>query len=117
MPIGYLVTTSLVACCVFGALTPPRLSTAKFSNGHGQRRPFILGVLSFFAGFVLNELPFIATTPKKPGTMRQTRDPCLNQPDTAQVRGGCRRLIRLAPVRTQPSWIARFLAVRWRFRG
>src|ERR1039458_900384 len=38
---------SLVACGVLGALVPPR-------------RPFILGVLSFVAGFVLNELPFIA---------------------------------------------------------
>ncbi len=47
MPIGYLVTTSLVACGVLGALAPPR-------------RPFILGVLSFVAGFALNELPFIA---------------------------------------------------------
>jgi acetyl esterase/lipase len=47
MPIGYLITTSLVACGVLGALTPPR-------------RPFILGVLSFVAGFALNELPFIA---------------------------------------------------------
>jgi hypothetical protein len=47
MPIGYLVTTSLVACGVLGALVPPR-------------RPFILGVLSFVAGFALNELPFIA---------------------------------------------------------
>jgi acetyl esterase/lipase len=47
MPIGYLVTTSLVACGVLGALVPPR-------------RPFTLGVLSFVAGFALNELPFIA---------------------------------------------------------
>jgi acetyl esterase/lipase len=47
MPIGYLITTSLVACGVLGALAPPR-------------RPFILGVLSFVAGFALNELPFIA---------------------------------------------------------
>jgi hypothetical protein len=47
MPTGYLVTTSLVACGVLGALAPPR-------------RPFILGVLSFVAGFALNELPFIA---------------------------------------------------------
>ncbi len=47
MPIGYLVTASLVACGVLGALAPPR-------------RPFILGVLSFVAGFALNELPFIA---------------------------------------------------------
>jgi hypothetical protein len=47
MPIGYLITTSLVACGVLGALAPPR-------------RPFILGVLSFVASFVLNELPFIA---------------------------------------------------------
>ncbi len=47
MPIGYLVTTSLVACGVLGALAPPR-------------RPFILGALSFVAGFALNELPFIA---------------------------------------------------------
>lgn len=47
MPIGYLVTTSLAACGVLGALVPPR-------------RPFILGVLSFVAGFALNELPFIA---------------------------------------------------------
>src|SRR5580693_5166097 len=47
MPIGYLVTTSLVACGVLGALAP-------------LRRPFILGVLSFVAGFALNELPFVA---------------------------------------------------------
>jgi acetyl esterase/lipase len=47
MPIGYLVTTSLVACGVLGAVAPPS-------------RPFILGVLSFVAGFGLNELPFIA---------------------------------------------------------
>ena len=47
MPIGYLVTTSFVGCGVFGALTP-------------LRRPFILGALSFVAGFALNELPFIA---------------------------------------------------------
>lgn len=47
MPIGYLVTTSLVACGVLGALAPPR-------------RPFIVGALSFVAGFALNELPFIA---------------------------------------------------------
>jgi acetyl esterase/lipase len=47
MPIGYLVTTSLVACGVLGALVPPR-------------RPFFLGVLSFVAGSILNELPFIA---------------------------------------------------------
>ena len=47
MPIGYLVTTSFVACGVLGALAPPR-------------RPFILGALSFVAGFALNELPFIA---------------------------------------------------------
>jgi len=46
MPIGYPITT-LVACGVLGALAPPR-------------RPFILGVLSFVAGFALNELPFIA---------------------------------------------------------
>jgi hypothetical protein len=38
MPIGYLITTSLVACGVLGALAPPR-------------RPFIAGVLSFVAGF------------------------------------------------------------------
>jgi hypothetical protein len=47
MPIGYLVTTSLVACGVLGALAPPR-------------RPFIVGAPSFVAGFALNELPFIA---------------------------------------------------------
>jgi acetyl esterase/lipase len=47
MPIGYLITTSLVACGVLGALAP-------------LRRPFILGVLSFVAGFALNELPFVA---------------------------------------------------------
>jgi acetyl esterase/lipase len=47
MPIGYLITTSLVACGVLSALAPPR-------------RPFILGVLSFVVGFALNELPFIA---------------------------------------------------------
>ena len=47
MPIGYLLTTSFVACGVLGALAPPR-------------RPFILGALSFVAGFALNELPFIA---------------------------------------------------------
>jgi hypothetical protein len=47
MPIGYLVTTSLVACGVLGAVAPPR-------------RPLIVGVLGFVAGFALNELPFIA---------------------------------------------------------
>ena len=47
MPIGYLVTTLLVACGVLGAVAPPR-------------RPLVLGVLSFVAGFALNELPFIA---------------------------------------------------------
>ena len=47
MPIGYLVTTSLVACGVLGAVAPPR-------------RPFILGVLSFVTGFALSELPVIA---------------------------------------------------------
>jgi hypothetical protein len=47
MPIGYLVTSSLLACGVLGALAPPR-------------RPFIVGALSFVAGFALSELPFIA---------------------------------------------------------
>src|SRR5580704_15373435 len=47
MPIGYLITTLLVACGVLGALAPPR-------------RPFIVGVLSFVAGFALSELPFLA---------------------------------------------------------
>jgi len=51
MPIGYLVTTSLVACGVLGALAPPR-------------RPFILGGLSFVAGFALSELP-AAASPKR----------------------------------------------------
>jgi len=47
MPIGYLVTTSLVACGVLGAVAPPR-------------RPFIVGALSFVPGFALSELPFLA---------------------------------------------------------
>ena len=47
MPIGYLVTTSLVACGVLSAVAPPR-------------RPLILGALSFVAGFALSELQFIA---------------------------------------------------------
>jgi hypothetical protein len=46
VPIGYLVTVTLVAWCTMLALVP-------------LRRPFALGAISFFFGFVLNELPFV----------------------------------------------------------
>jgi hypothetical protein len=48
LPIGYLVTTMLVACCAFFALAPPRPHHSSPSN------------LSYWFGFLLNELPFVA---------------------------------------------------------
>jgi acetyl esterase/lipase len=47
VPVGFLVTGALAAWCTLLALTP-------------LRRPFALGAMSFFFGFVLNELPFVA---------------------------------------------------------
>jgi acetyl esterase/lipase len=47
VPIGYLVTTTLVAWCTLLALAP-------------LRRPGALSAMSFRFGFVLNELPFVA---------------------------------------------------------
>jgi hypothetical protein len=47
VPIGYLVTTTLVAWCTLLALAP-------------LRRPGGLSAMSFRFGFVLNELPFAA---------------------------------------------------------
>ncbi len=46
VPIGYLVTTTLVAACTWFALAP-------------LRRPWTLALLSFRFGFLLNELPFL----------------------------------------------------------
>jgi hypothetical protein len=46
--IGYLVTVGLVAWCAFFALAPRRASHSSPSN------------VSYWFGFVLNELPFIA---------------------------------------------------------
>jgi acetyl esterase/lipase len=48
MPVGYLATTGLIATCTFFALAPRR-----------PRRPGPWNV-SFFIGFLVNELPFIA---------------------------------------------------------
>jgi acetyl esterase/lipase len=47
VPIGYLVTTALVACCTLLALAP-------------LRRPRVLRAMSFRVGLVVNELPFVA---------------------------------------------------------
>jgi hypothetical protein len=47
VPIGYVVTATIVAWCTLLALAP-------------LRRPFALGAMSFGFGFVLNELPFVA---------------------------------------------------------
>lgn len=47
VPIGYLVTVTLVAWCTLLALAP-------------LRRPGGLGALLFRFGVVVNELPFIA---------------------------------------------------------
>jgi hypothetical protein len=47
VPIGYLVTVTIVAWCTMLALLP-------------LRRPFALGAISFVFGFVLNELQFVA---------------------------------------------------------
>ena len=46
MPIGYLVTATLVACCTLFALAPPR-------------RPPALERLSNMSGFFVNEMPFV----------------------------------------------------------
>ena len=46
MPIGYLVTATLVACCTLFALAP-------------LRRPAALGRLSSILGFFVNEMPFV----------------------------------------------------------
>src|SRR5262245_21368340 len=48
VPIGYLVTVTLVAWCTLFALAPPRPRQSSPSN------------LSYWFGFVLNELPFVA---------------------------------------------------------
>ena len=47
MPVGYLVSVALVACCSAFALAP-------------LRRPRTLGLLSWWLGLVINELPFVA---------------------------------------------------------
>jgi acetyl esterase/lipase len=47
VPIGYLVTTTLVACCTLFALAP-------------LRQPSAIGRLSWRFGFLINELPFVA---------------------------------------------------------
>ena len=47
MPVGYLVTITLVAWCTLLALAP-------------LRRPRTLGLMSWIFSFLLNELPFIA---------------------------------------------------------
>jgi hypothetical protein len=46
VPIGYLVTAKLVACCTLFALAP-------------MRRPAALGRLSSILGFFVNEMPFV----------------------------------------------------------
>ena len=48
MPIGYLVTTTLVAVCTVFALAPPRPRRSSASNK------------SYWLGFLVNELPFLA---------------------------------------------------------
>ena len=47
MPFGYLVSVALAACCSAFALAP-------------LRRPRTLGLLSWWLGLVINELPFVA---------------------------------------------------------
>jgi hypothetical protein len=47
MPVGYLVSVAFVACCSAFALAP-------------LRRPRTLGLLSWWLGLVINELPFVA---------------------------------------------------------
>jgi acetyl esterase/lipase len=46
VPIGYLVTATLVACCTLFALAP-------------MRRPAALGRLSSILGYFVNEMPFV----------------------------------------------------------
>jgi hypothetical protein len=48
VPIGYLVTVTLVAWCTLFALAPPRPAHSSPSN------------LSFWFGYLVNELPFLA---------------------------------------------------------
>jgi acetyl esterase/lipase len=48
MPIGYLVTVAFVAWCTLFALAPPRPRHSSLSNN------------SYWFGFLLNELPFVA---------------------------------------------------------
>jgi acetyl esterase/lipase len=48
MPIGYLVAVALVACCTLFALAPPRPRRSSPSN------------MSYWFGYLLNELPFVA---------------------------------------------------------
>jgi acetyl esterase/lipase len=48
MPIGYLIATTLVASCTVVALAPPRPRHSSPSN------------LSYWFGFLVNELPFVA---------------------------------------------------------
>jgi hypothetical protein len=48
VPIGYLVTVALVAWCTVFALAPPRPGRSSPSN------------LSYWFGFLINELPFVA---------------------------------------------------------
>ena len=48
MPIGYLVTTTLMACCTALALAPPKPRHSSPTN------------LSYFLGFLINEAPFVA---------------------------------------------------------
>ena len=47
MPIGYLVTVALIAWCTFFALVPMRAGRTA-------------GLFSWFFGFIINELPFVA---------------------------------------------------------
>ena len=48
VPIGYLVTTTLIAVCTLFALAPPRPRQSSPSN------------VSYWFGFLVNELPFVA---------------------------------------------------------
>ena len=48
MPIGYVVTVTLMAWCVLFAVAPPRPRRSSPSN------------LSFWFGYLPNELPFVA---------------------------------------------------------
>ena len=48
MPIGYLVAVTLVAWCTLFALVPPRPRRSSRSN------------VSYWFGYLLNELPFVA---------------------------------------------------------